>query len=128
MSRYRQIHCLIWSDNLFPFLSDDTQLVFLHLMTTPLSTPFGLFKASIGALADEKRWQVRRYRHAMNDAIKHGMIEYDEKNYVIYIKNFLKYNLPNGPNQAKTWGAIYRELPPSHLKVPFLRMPNSGHT
>ena len=51
--RYRLIHCSIWNDQKFPFCSDDCQLVFLHLLTTPYSTPFGLFKIPLAALAEE---------------------------------------------------------------------------
>jgi len=121
MSRYRQIHCLIWNDDKFPFLSDDTKLVFFHLLTTPFSTPFGLFKASIGALADEIRWSPKRYEKAIKDAIAHGMIEYDPKAYLIFIPNFLKYNWPTSKNQVKSWKRIFDELPNSPLKIKFLQ-------
>ena len=121
MSRYRQIHCLIWNDDKFPFLKDDTKLVFFHLLTTPFSTPFGLFKASIGALADEMRWSPKKYEKALKDAIAHGMVEYDPKAYVIFIPNFLKYNWPTSINQVKSWKKIFDELPNSPLKIKFLQ-------
>lgn len=119
--RYRKIHCLIWNDDKFPFLPDDTKLVFLHLLTTPFGTPFGLYKASIGALADEMRWDRERYEYAIRDAINHGLVEYDEKAYLVYIPNFLKYNLPTSVNQVKSWKNIFDELPNSPLKTKFLR-------
>ena len=120
MSRYRQIHCLIWNDDKFPFLSDDCKLIYFHLLTTPLSTPFGLYKASIGALADEIRWPVKRYEKAFREALKKGFIEYDERLYVVFIPKFIKYNQPQSPNVIKSWISIFNEVPGSHLKKSFL--------
>ena len=77
MSRYRVIHCLVWNDDKFPFVSDDCQLIFFHLLTTPLSTPFGCYKASLQALAAEKRWPVERYRQAFQEAFREGFVKHD---------------------------------------------------
>ena len=79
MSRYRNIHCLIWNDDKFPFASDKCQLVFFHLLTTPLSTPFGLYKASLEALAAEKRWTVKAYREGFAEAFRKGFVKHDER-------------------------------------------------
>jgi len=103
MSRYRNIHCLIWNDDKFPFASDDCQLVFFHVLTTPFSTPLGLFKASVGMLAEEKRWPIKRYEKAFQEALREGFLEYDEKAFVILIPNFLKYNPPQSGNVIKSW-------------------------
>src|SRR3990172_11206847 len=116
MSRYRNIHCLIWNDDKFPFLSDDCQLVFFHILTTPLSTPFGLFKASTEALASEKRWPLKRYMKAFREGIAHALFKYDERHHVVLIPKFLKYNKPQSINAVKSWRRISDEIPPSHLK------------
>src|SRR3990170_37069 len=98
MSRYRNIHCLIWNDNKFPFVSDDCQLLFFHVLTTPMSTPFGLFCASIESLAAEKRWKLKRYAKVFDACICHNFFKYDEKHHVILIPKFLKYNKPQSIN------------------------------
>jgi uncharacterized phage protein (TIGR02220 family) len=123
MSRYRTVHCKIWSDDVFPFLDDDTKLVVLHLLTTPLSTPFGLYKASVGALADEMRWERERYRKAFmkasGKAFAKPFLKYDERHLLCLIPNFLKYNPPGSPNVLKSWSKVYSELPDCALKVEF---------
>lgn len=119
VSRYRNIHCLIWNDDKFPFVSDDCQLVFFHLLTTPLSTPFGLYKASIEALAKEKRWPVKRYLKAFREAFGKPFVKYDERHLVVFIPHFLKYNPPNNPNVLKSWAPTYREIPDCDLKAEF---------
>ena len=119
MSRYRIIHCLIWNDDRFPYASDHCQLVFFHLLTTPFSSPFGLYKASLEALAAEKRWDVKTYRAGLNEASVHGFVEYDEHAHVIFIPNFIKYNPPANPNVLKHWLGQFEEIPNSPLKQKF---------
>lgn len=119
MSRYRNIHCLIWNDDKFPFASDECQLVFFHLITTPFSSPFGLYKASIEALAAEKRWPVKAYREAFAEAFEKGFVKYDERTQVILLPHFLKYNPPGNPNVLKSWGKQFQEIPASPLKSEF---------
>lgn len=116
MSRYRAVHCLIWNDDKFPFFSDDGKLVVFHLLTTPFSTPFGLFKASLGALSDEMRWKRERYSKAFAEVSTKGFVDHDEMALLFLLPNFLKYNPPNNPNVLKSWGKQFSELPNSILK------------
>ncbi len=116
MSRYRVVYCLIWNDDKFPFVSDDCQLVTFHILTTPYSSPFGCYKASMEALASEKRWDIAKYRKAFKEGSRAGFYEYDEKHQMVFIPSFLKYNPPNNPNVLKSWGKVFNELPNSKLK------------
>ena len=120
MSRYRQVYCFIWNDDKFPFVSDDCQLVFFHVLTTPYSTPFGLYKASIGTLADEKRWSRERYEPALEEAKQNGFVHYDEKMQMVYVPKFLDYNPPSNPNVLKGWAKLVDELPKCELMTMFL--------
>lgn len=120
-SRYRNIMCLIWNDDKFPHTSDDCQLVFFHLLTTPMGTPFGCFKAGMAGLAEEKRWPIDRYRNAFQEALGHSFVNYDDKARVVLITNFLKYNAPQSPNVVTSWSKVYSELPDCALKREFLR-------
>ncbi len=119
--RYRKISCSIWNDDKFPFASDDCQIVIFHLLSTPLSTPFGLYKASVAALAEEKRWTKGRYASALNEAIKTDFVKYDAKHHVIYIPNFLRYNPPHNPNVLRSWSEPFKEIPSSSLKDEFFQ-------
>ncbi|GAB6161926.1 hypothetical protein JCM12298_10850 [Desulfothermus naphthae] len=119
MSRYRQIHCLIWNDDKFPFLSDDAQLVFIHILTTPFSNSIGCYKITLEALAAEKRWPIQRYRKAFYEVSQKGLVKYDERYQVILIPGFVKYNPPQSPNVLKSWANLWEELPPSPLKTEY---------
>lgn len=119
MGRYANIHRCIWNDDKFPFVSDDCQLVFFHLMTTPMGSQFGLFKATIPGLAAEKRWSVDRYAKAFQEAFGKAFVKYDERHQLVYLPQFMKYNKPNNPNVLRSWGKEYRELPDCDLKTEF---------
>lgn len=116
MSRYIQLHRKIWSSRIFPFLSDDAKLVFLHASSTPLGNQFGCYRAGILSLSEELRWSKERYRKAFGEALSKGLIEHDEKFLVVRIPGFLDYNKPGNPNILIRWGRDFEELPDSPLK------------
>ena len=116
MSRYRTIHCLIWNDDKFPFLSDDARLVFLHLLTTPFSTPFGCYKASLEGLAAELRWPVARYRKTVLRLSEQGMVTVDEQAQIVDLPHALDYNKPANKFVITGWLAIAAELPVCELR------------
>ena len=120
MARYRPICCLIWNDDKFPFASDDCQLVWFHLFTNPMSSPLGIYKASLAGLAEEKRWPLKRYLKAFQEAFAKGFVEHDPNARLVYFPKFFKEgyaNRPPNPNVLKNWGKIFHELPESPLKV-----------
>ena len=123
--RYRTVHCAIWFDDWFPKLDDGTKLVIFHLLTTPFSTPFGLFRASAEALAAELGWHPDKYRDAIGDAFSEGFGSYDESVHVVWIKRRLLFDFPNGPNQAKAWGHTFDEIPECPSKTAFAQWVNA---
>jgi len=116
MSRYRNIHCLIWNDDKFPFASDNCQLVWFHLFTTPMTNPIGIYKAPIEGLAAEKRWKLEKYKKAFNEGLNKGFWRYDEKFHVILFPNYFTHNKPANPNVLKSWVKHYDEIPNCILK------------
>lgn len=117
MSRYRPVHCLIWNDDKFPFASDDCQLVWFHLFTTPMTGPIGIFKAPLAGLASEKRWPLKRYSKAVREGVSKGFWKIDEKCHVIYFPAFFKHNRPENPNVLRYWIKFYNELPDCTIKA-----------
>jgi hypothetical protein len=81
-----------------------------------MSTSIGLYKASIGGLADEKRWSRKRYQQAFDEAAEAGFVKYDDKALLIYIPNFIKYHPPASANVVISWGKVLQELPNSEFK------------
>lgn len=125
MKIYRSVCTYIWNDDKFPFASDDCQLVWFHIFTNPLSSPLGVFKASLAGLAEDKNrngtWTLARYKKAFQEALREGFLDYDEKALLV---SFPKYfskdhacNHPRSPNVVKSWGMRFKELPKSRLKT-----------
>jgi hypothetical protein len=119
MSRYRKVQVSIWNDDKFPFLDSDSQLVFFHLLTTPLSNSIGIFKISDKALSAELRMQFRRYKKAFEILEKIGMVQYDDTAQLIYLPKFLRHNPPDNPNVITAWANLFNELPKSILKTKY---------
>jgi uncharacterized phage protein (TIGR02220 family) len=117
LSRYRNIHCLIWNDDKFPFTSDDCKLVWFHLFTTPLTGPIGIHKAPLAGLAEEIRWNLPRYKKAFKEGLGKGFWKYDEKFHVVLFPKFFKHNKPENPNVLKAWIKFYDEIPNCELKL-----------
>ena len=124
MRIYRSVCTYIWQDQRFPYVSDDCQLVWFHIFTNPLSTQFGLVRASVEGLAAEKNlngtWPLDRYAKAFTEGLREGFFEYDEKALLIYFPKYFSaqhpHNHPNNPNVILGWGEWFRNIPESPLK------------
>jgi len=115
MARYAQVQLKIWTDDKFPFLGDDLQLVFFHLLTTPAQTPLGLICVSAESLAAEKRWNADRYKKRLREGEDAGLWAYDARHYVVYFRNYWKHNKPGNPDILKGWLKCVDDLPCSPL-------------
>jgi len=115
-SRYRTIHCLIWNDDKFPYLSDQGKLVFFLLLTTTFSSPFGAYKAGKAALEEESRMSSKGFREGFDEGLGKGLFKYDEKTRTVFLPKFLKHNKPANPNVVKMWGKVFNEIPEGILK------------
>jgi len=113
----RMVRINLWTDDKFPFLSDDAQLVWFHVYTNPLSNGLGLFHASVEGLAAQKRWTLERYRKGFGECLAKGLFEYDETLQIIYFKNFLKHNRPENPNVLKGLLGVWDYIPNGVFKV-----------
>jgi hypothetical protein len=87
--RYRTIHCSIWSDDKFPYVSDCAKLVFFHLKTTKYGSPYGLFYAGLAALAEESNIDFETYSKGFREGLAKGFFGFDEKRKVVFLTNHL---------------------------------------
>ncbi len=102
-------------------MSDHGKLVFLHILTTPLSTPFGCYKAGKASLLEESRIDSKGFKEGFEEGLRDGLFEYDERTLTVFLPNFLKHNKPANPNVVKGWSKIFNELPKSPLKEKVFR-------
>ena len=120
-SRYRTIHCKIWNDDKFPFLSSEGKLVFFLLLTTTFSTPFGAYKAGKAALEEESRMDAKGFAKGFGECLSNGLAKYDEESRTVFLPNFMRHNQPANPNVVKNWARMFNELPDSEIKPEIYR-------
>lgn len=116
MARYRKISPKIWNDAKFRGLSDNAKLVFFMLLTHPQTSAIGTLRAYIQGLAPEIGWTEKAFREAFAEVLKKGMVKASENDGLIWLPNFMKYNMPESPNVLKSWAPSLDDCPECTLK------------
>ena len=116
MARYRKIDPRIWNDAKFRALTDQGKLVFLFLLTHPHMTSLGAMRTTIPGLAAELNWPPKAFGKAFREALREGLIDFDENASCLVIPRFLKYNGPESPNVVTSWKHALDLIPECHLK------------
>ena len=118
--RYAKIESHIWADEKFAKLTHDEQLLFLYLLTCPHSNLIGLFVLKPGYSTGDLRISEQDFSNWISAIKKSGLILYDRKTCLIWIKNFLRHNPLTNPNQKKAAISIIKSLPKSYVIKYFL--------
>jgi hypothetical protein len=116
MGRYRKIDTRIWNDAKFCSLSERGKLVFLFVLTHPHLTSLGAMRATRSGLASELQWPLEAFGEAFGEALRKGLLEYDERASFLGVPNFLRYNGPESPNVVKSWGDALDLIPECKMK------------
>lgn len=116
MARYRKIDPRIWNDEKFRTMSHEGQRLFLFVLTHPSLTMIGAMRATQSGLSEELGLDAKAFREAFGEALSNGMLKYDEKAFLLWLPNFLKYNAPESPNVVKSWGSALDLLPECDLR------------
>lgn len=107
MPRYRKIDPRIWNDEKFSSLSHEAQRMFFFVLTHPSMTALGAFRISKSGMADELGLDTKGFAQPFAELLEKGLVKYDERAFLLFAPNFLKYNPPENPNVIKGWvGAI----------------------
>jgi len=118
--RYRKIHLRMWGDQKFLRLSPlkpSGQALWIYLLTGPHQNQIpGLFRAGPASLAEALGWPLEAFREAFREVFAEGLIEADEKTFLIWIPNALKYNSPVSPNVVRSWRNSWNDIPECELK------------
>lgn len=113
--RYQKIHCQIWHDEKFRSLNDDQQKLFLYVLTSPHSNSLGAYVLPKAYIMADLKWSSRRVNAIFAQLIDVGVIAYDHLKSIIVIKNHLKHNSLENPNQAKSAMKAIKSLPKSYI-------------
>ena len=120
MARYRKIDPRIWNDEKFASLSHEGQRMFLFVLTHPSMTSLGAFRISREGMAAELGLDDKEFAQPFTELLQKGLVMYDERVFLVFAPNFLKYNAPENPNVVKGWGTALDFLPECPLLLEVL--------
>lgn len=104
-----------WRDEKVTGWSDDERLLSLYLLTCPHGRSEGLFFLPKDYICADLKWPRERLEKAFAKLLADRFIDYDETAGVILIRNALKYQAPDNPNQVTSAINHIEELPETPL-------------
>ena len=113
--RYQKIYTQIWQDEKFTKLDIDSQILFLYLLTSPHSNAIGFYSLPIGYIHADLYWSINKVKKKLTQLIQKNFILYDEKNSIILIKNYFKFNPIDNQNLFICAIKILNSLPKNSL-------------
>jgi hypothetical protein len=110
------IYQRVWGDSKFKQLDVKSKLTWFYILTGPHCNGLpGIYRISIGALADSMDWTTSEAALAMQELESAGLIVTDHDAGVIFTPNFLKYNRPGSSKNLIHWLRTLDNLPESDL-------------
>ncbi len=106
--KYKKISPCIWNDAKFNSMSKDGQLAFIYMLTHPMQTSIGAIRTTIAGLGFERNGLPAE---AFTEALDKGLVYASAEAPLIWFPNFLRYNKPESPNVANSWGKSLLDLP-----------------
>lgn len=111
--KYKKISPCIWNDAKVNKLSALGKLAFIYMLTHPQQTSVGAIRTTIKGLSFEvKDLPLEAFAEVFAEGLAEGSAEAP----LITFPNFLKYNQPESPNVANSWGKSFLDLPECTLK------------
>ena len=87
----------------------------LYILTSPHRNMLGLYFLPEPYACFDLGWDSERFRERLGELLRKGCLGYDETVHVVFIKNFLKHNPLENPNQVKAAMDKLDEIPTTPL-------------
>jgi len=101
---YTKIDELIWTDDKFNELSDDGKILFFYTLTNSHRNILGFYFLPVPYASFDLKWTPQRLDKGLRELLGKRLISYNFDTSIMFIKNYLKYNPLDNPNQVK--GAV----------------------
>ncbi|KHO63382.1 DnaD and phage-associated domain [Thermoanaerobacter sp. YS13] len=112
---YSKIESKFWQDEKIRTLSPNARYIFLYLLTSPHRNMLGLYFLPDLYAAFDVGLSPEQFKEGFQELLRKGLVNYDETNHVVFIKNFLKHNPLENPNQVKKAIKKLQEIPRTPL-------------
>jgi hypothetical protein len=111
MRTYGALHTKFWTNPELRQLDDQTKLFLIYLLTSPHSNSLGCYYLPLGYAAVDMRKDPKTISKLLRNGLKTMVFVYDEDCEWIFLVNYLKFNYPLNPNQAKSVEKAFYEVP-----------------
>jgi DnaD/phage-associated family protein len=116
---YTKVESTFWTDEKVIELSATARYLMLYILTSPHRNILGLFFLPEPYMCFDSGLSPEQFKQGFQELLDKGLIKYDAKTKIILVKNFLKYNPIENPNQTKSAIEKLNELPQTELLKDF---------
>ncbi len=119
---YTRVESRFWQDEKMREVSDDARYLMLYLLTSPHRNIIGIYFLPSPYACFDLGWDEKRFSKGLQELISAALIKYDAKAHVVLVKNYLKHNPLENPNQVKSAIEKLKEIPETQLFQDFLEI------
>lgn len=119
---YTRVESKFWQDKKMRNVSYEARYLMLYLLTCQHRNILGLYFLPEPYACFDLQWDVKRFRERLGELLKIGCIEYDADAHVVFVKNYLKHNPLENPNQVKSAMEKLETVPDTNLLPAFLKL------
>lgn len=121
---YTRVESRFWQDEKMRTVSDDARYLMLYLLTSPHRNILGFYFLPSPYACFDLGWDEKRFNKGLQELISKGLIKYDAHAHVVLVKNYLKHNPLENPNQVKSAIEKLDEIPETQLFQDFWEIVN----
>ncbi len=117
---YTRVESRFWKDEKMRAVSHDARHLMLYLLTSPHRNILGFYFLPSPYACFDLGWDDKRFREGLQELLQMDLIAYDSDAHIVLLKNYLKHNPLENPNQVKSALEKVDELPETPLMQDFL--------
>lgn len=120
--RYSRISARFWTDEKATKWDLPTKLMALYLLTCSHRRLEGIFVLPVPYVCADLGLSEKRVKKCLSVLSRDGFLKFDEKTKVLLLRNALRYQSPENPNQAEACLRRLRDLPYTDLLIEFQQL------
>ena len=113
---FRKISVTIHTSRTFREMSDDAQLLWFWLLTSPELSALGTLPQNIPGLAAHKGWDIEKTSAAIEELKSVRTVQFDEVAQCFWLPKYLGHNPPAGPNNVTHLGRAIAYVPDCKMR------------
>lgn len=120
MRDYGKLHSSFWTSSTTRDLSDRGRVLAIYLVAGPHTNMIGCFRLPDAYVADDLKWTSARVSEGFAELFQKGFATRDETTKWVFIRRFLRWNPIENPNQGKSAGRLFVQVPNEFVAKPDL--------